>query len=86
MAGVRQLGLVDLGAELARRASSVRSKTSRTPGSIPSASVESSRGTPMRRPFRSSREGSSTPPGMPIAVESRGSGAGHRAQQQGGVA
>ena len=49
----------------------VRSKTSRTPGSIPSASPASSLGTPKLRPRRSSRLGSSIPPSMPIEVESQ---------------
>ena len=51
----------------------VRSNTSRTPGSIPSASLVSSRGTPIRSPFRSSREGIAIGSGKPIEVESRSS-------------
>ena len=51
----------------------VRSKTSLTPDSIPSASEASSFGTPKLRPFRSSRLGSSTPPSIPTEVESQGS-------------
>ena len=49
----------------------VASKTARTPGS--SAASPSSRGTPKRRPVRSSRLGSSIPPAIPTEVESRGS-------------
>ena len=51
----------------------MRSKTSFTPDSIPSASEASSLGMPKLRPLRSSRLGSSTPPSIPIEVESHGS-------------
>ena len=45
----------------------------------------SSRGTPKRRPLRSSRPGSSTPPSIPTEVESQGSRPSHRREQQRGV-
>ena len=70
--GVGKPHLHDLAAELARSRSSVRSKTSPTPGSTPSASEPSSRGTPNRRPCRSVRAGQPRPPrASPSDVESQ---------------
>ncbi len=54
--------------------SRLAANASATPGSTPSASWEKSRATPMRRPFRSVRVGSSTPASIPTHVESMGSG------------